>query len=496
MKPLRVVHCPVNMGSIGWTNVQALRRKGVDARLVLFEPRKLRPYEVDVTLDLPPIPDGNGRPTWVHPAFWQRQAKQFAALARFLPTTDVFHFYFGLTLVPKAVQFPALRAFGRKSVFHFLGSDIRRKTLEELAYAWRADARIVGSFDAKRWVPDAHVVPVGIDLARYEPVPARETERVRIVHAPTNRRAKATDAVIAACEELPVDLDIVENVRHDQALERFREADIFVDQFNAGWHGVFAIEGMAMGSRRRLHPRRAPPPDRGGVRRGAPDLERDEGDARRTRAVDRVGGGAAATRDRRPSVRRAGARRRQGRGPVARHLRIPLTLLWPPMEQVVQKLATKVKPLVPLQVKRTVKRRPRALLALLRSRVAPARSATSRSGTCTARGARVPAGAGTAARALPARRGCSSSAAACISSAISSPATTTVSTRTRRCSKPHAELELKRYGVEDKNPTLVPMDDFDFAPRSDVRLHVGAVGLHPPPAEQHHSAPSSTPSRR
>ena len=30
--------------------------------------------------------------------FWQRQAKQFAALARFLPTTDVFHFYFGLTL--------------------------------------------------------------------------------------------------------------------------------------------------------------------------------------------------------------------------------------------------------------------------------------------------------------------------------------------------------------------------------------------------------------
>jgi glycosyltransferase involved in cell wall biosynthesis len=247
VKPLRVVHCPVNMGSIGWTNVQALRRQGVDARLVLFEPRKLRPYEVDVTLDLPPIPDGNGRPTWAYPAFWQRQAKQFAALARFLPTTDVFHFYFGLTLVPKAVQFPALKAFRRKSVFHFLGSDIRRKTLEELEYAWRADARIVGSFDAKRWVPDAHVVPVGIDLARYEPVPARETERVRIVHAPTNRRAKATDAVIAACEQLPVDLDIVEEVRHDQALERFRDADIFVDQFNAGWHGVFAIEGMALG---------------------------------------------------------------------------------------------------------------------------------------------------------------------------------------------------------------------------------------------------------
>jgi glycosyltransferase involved in cell wall biosynthesis len=235
------------MGSIGWTNVQTLRRKGVDARLVLFEPRALRPYEVDVTLDLPPLPDGDGRPTWAHPAFWQRQAKQFAALARFLPTTDVFHFYFGLTLVPKAIQFPALKAFGRKSVFHFLGSDIRRKSLDDLAYAWRADARIVGSFDAKRWVPDAHVVPVGIDLSRYDPVPPREPDRIRVVHAPTNRQAKATDAVIAACEQLPVDLDIVENVRHDQAIERFKQADIFVDQFNAGWHGVFAIEGMALG---------------------------------------------------------------------------------------------------------------------------------------------------------------------------------------------------------------------------------------------------------
>jgi hypothetical protein len=36
---------------------------GVDARLVLFEPRALRPYEVDVTLNLPPFPAANGRPT-------------------------------------------------------------------------------------------------------------------------------------------------------------------------------------------------------------------------------------------------------------------------------------------------------------------------------------------------------------------------------------------------------------------------------------------------
>ena len=234
MKRLRVVHCPVNMGSIGWTNVQMLRRKGVDARLVLFEPRRLRPYEVDIVLNRPK-------------GFVRRQLVQFRALARLLPETDVFHFYFGLTLVPKSVQFPILKAFRKKSVFHFLGSDIRRKTPEELAYARRADAQIVGSYDALRWVPDAEVVPVGLDLAKYQPVPPAANRRVRVVHATTSRAKKGTEAVIAACERLGTDLDVVENVRHDEALERYRRADIVVDQFNAGWYGVFAIEGMALG---------------------------------------------------------------------------------------------------------------------------------------------------------------------------------------------------------------------------------------------------------
>ena len=30
--PLRVTHCPVNTAGVPWANVQALRRRGVDAR--------------------------------------------------------------------------------------------------------------------------------------------------------------------------------------------------------------------------------------------------------------------------------------------------------------------------------------------------------------------------------------------------------------------------------------------------------------------------------
>jgi glycosyltransferase involved in cell wall biosynthesis len=222
------------MGSIGWTNVQFLRKKGVDARLVLFKPRRLRPYEIDVNLD---VPDN----------FVQRQVVQFRALADLLPTTDVFHFYFGLTLVPKRLQFPILDMYGKKSVFHYLGSDIRGKTPAELAYGKRASAEIVGSFDAIRWVPEAHVVPNGLDLSKYRPVPPPRHDRVRVVHAPTSRQKKGTQWIVDACARLPVELDVVENTRHDQAVERYKQADIVVDQLNAGWYGVFALECMALG---------------------------------------------------------------------------------------------------------------------------------------------------------------------------------------------------------------------------------------------------------
>jgi glycosyltransferase involved in cell wall biosynthesis len=189
---LRVTHCPVNTAGVPWQNVQALRRKGVDARLVVFERYTLHP-EADWSLDRP-----NG--------FARGQLAQWRALARLLPRTDVFHFYFGLTLVPKSLQFPILRALRKKSVLHFLGSDIRGKTPAELVWSAKAGARIVGSYDAIRWVPDAEVVPPGIDLREYAPTPPTERDRPVVVHAPSSRRRKGTEHVIAACAQLPVEL--------------------------------------------------------------------------------------------------------------------------------------------------------------------------------------------------------------------------------------------------------------------------------------------------
>jgi hypothetical protein len=229
---LRVVQCPVNIAGIPWANVQALRRKGVDARLVVFERARLHP-QADWSLDR------SG-------GLLRRQLAQWRAFARLLPRTDIFHFYFGLTLVPKSLQFPLLRLAGRRSVYHFVGSDIRGKPPEALAYRRRADAQIVGSHDALRWVPEAEIVPASIDLRDYRPAPTSDRTRPLVVHAPTGRARKGTEHVVAACRDLALDLDIVEGLPHEEALRRYERADIVVDQLNSGWYGRFAVEAMAL----------------------------------------------------------------------------------------------------------------------------------------------------------------------------------------------------------------------------------------------------------
>jgi hypothetical protein len=230
---VRVTHCPVNTAGIPWTNVQALRARGVDAQLVVFNRYKLHP-EADVDLKRS---GGLAR----------QQATQWRAFAQLAPKTDIFHFYFGLTLLPKSVQFPLLRALGKRSIMHFLGSDIRGRSPGELAWAQRAGARVVGSYDASRWVPDAHVIPPGIDVRAIVQSPPTDDGRAVVLHAPSSRSKKGTEHVVAACKELDVELEIVEGLDHREAFERYRRADVIVDQLNAGWYGIFAIEAMALG---------------------------------------------------------------------------------------------------------------------------------------------------------------------------------------------------------------------------------------------------------
>lgn len=233
-RPLRVLHCPVNTAGIPWANSQALRRRGIESDLLVFNRYKLHP-EADISLER-------------HGKLLRQQATQWRAFLKLLPRYDVFHFYSSVTLVPQSVQFRILHALGKKGVYQYLGSDIRGKTREQLAYGLKADAEIVSSYDAIRWVPDADVILPGVEVAKIAPaIPSADKQRPLIIHAPSSRRRKGTEHIVAAVEGLDADFRVVEGLTHDEAFELYREADIVVDQLNAGWYGVFAIECLALG---------------------------------------------------------------------------------------------------------------------------------------------------------------------------------------------------------------------------------------------------------
>jgi hypothetical protein len=99
--------------------------------------------------------------------------------------------------------------------------------------------------------------PIDLDSdggKRYRPAfpPAEECGDVRIAHAPNHRMFKGTRHLEQAVRELqaeglPLELVLVEKVPNVKALELYRSADVIFDQCLIGFHGYFALEGMALG---------------------------------------------------------------------------------------------------------------------------------------------------------------------------------------------------------------------------------------------------------
>ncbi len=232
--PLRVLHCPVNTAGIPWANSLALRRRGVESDLVVFNRYKLHP-EADRSLE--------------RSGGLVRQQLDTVAGVRssLLPRYDVFHFYSSVTLVPASVQFRLLHAAGKRGLYHYLGSRHPPQDARAARYGLRADAEIVGSYDAIRWVPHADVVLPGVEVSRIEPAlpgdrtPAGDPART-VVAAAQGHRARRRR--LRGSRRRPRDR---RRPTHDEAFEQYRNADIVVDQLNAGWYGVFAIECLALG---------------------------------------------------------------------------------------------------------------------------------------------------------------------------------------------------------------------------------------------------------
>ena len=102
--------------------------------------------------------------------------------------------------------------------------------------------------------PQARFVPYShISLDEWVPVYTQlEPRPLRIGHAPSHRKAKGTDIILAALEQLGAEgyefeLELVEGIPNDQARRKYEQIDVLIDQLHAGWYGGLAVEAMALG---------------------------------------------------------------------------------------------------------------------------------------------------------------------------------------------------------------------------------------------------------
>ncbi len=273
-RPLRVAHLPTNIASLPSHTAKAQRAAGIDARVFEFGYQKspLVDYE---GVEWTRLPASYRTPRGIH---------VIAKYARILAWADVVHWYYASRILPRGLDFRILRMLDRPRVVEWMGSDIRRPSVELadnpvfaraignpiLADMW-SDSRssaFQSQFHEAGFLPacatgmiqyvedeyldDLCVVDRALHLDDYEPsYPPMDRSTPLVVHAPSRMASKGTPAVLGAMErlenQLPFAVDLVHDVPRAEALMRMRECDVFIDQLVIGDFGMAALEAMAFG---------------------------------------------------------------------------------------------------------------------------------------------------------------------------------------------------------------------------------------------------------
>ena len=277
---VRVLHCPTDTGNQAWVLSRAERALGLESDVMVFRDSWLG-YQLSYNLGM-----NLRRPMWsIAKLLWFFQE----AIRKY----DVFHFNFGSSFIPQAIDLKwfelcdlaLLKRLGKGIVVTYNGSDARqgdycaehysispyephceqprdkkkdalkRRRIEK--FGRYADVVFALNTDLLRVLPaKTEFLPyASVDLREWRPTLTKRDNRckVRIVHASTHRRGeKGTGYIIEAVDRLrgeghQVELEIVQNVPHSKVRSVYENADIAVDQLLTGWYGGFAVEMMALG---------------------------------------------------------------------------------------------------------------------------------------------------------------------------------------------------------------------------------------------------------
>jgi hypothetical protein len=204
---------------------------------------------------------------------------------------SIFNFYCGYTFLPIRLNHHLLYSWlggsdvfwlkrkKKKVILHFQGCDIRHRFAEPQPVVcetceiknkfctkqnnfrrqsrFRAlikvsDAVCVTTPDLLRYINhgNTHFLPKSIDTKALPKINSTYIkDKLRIVHAPSNRSKKGTDVIIKIVSKHPekFELILVENKTREELFQIASNAHIAIDQIKIGWYGNFAVEMMAIG---------------------------------------------------------------------------------------------------------------------------------------------------------------------------------------------------------------------------------------------------------
>lgn len=265
----KIFHGLVNYGTQSGLFARELRKFGYEAISVTYQESFKRITDVELKHG------GN---------FFQKifkHLKNYFFLFNCFFQYDIFHFYFGQSLLPRQIDLPFYKIFGKKVIMEYLGNDIQGYSISVNKYKWTNiafmmsksegevyDNRILNRYNNEsiyvnksivcapylcEFANNSTLLPLAIDLNlfQFSRLPNYE-KKIRIMHAPTHRGFKGTSFIEDAVRRLisegyNLDFDLVENVKHEELLERYKLCHLFIDQIMCGWYGTATIEAMAIG---------------------------------------------------------------------------------------------------------------------------------------------------------------------------------------------------------------------------------------------------------
>jgi hypothetical protein len=146
----RIFHGPANIcGMGGYLAAWQRKEKDASADFIVFS-------------DKTPFQNSDENLHFAEKRFWAKQIAMIKFFFRAVKEYDLFHFYFGKTLLPASIDMPILRLLGKKIVMNYVGSDIRLQRLQSKANPYYHLRRAKSVWDRLDLVKQARMIWQGL----------------------------------------------------------------------------------------------------------------------------------------------------------------------------------------------------------------------------------------------------------------------------------------------------------------------------------------------